>query len=181
MTGTKPGHASDGAVEKLSTAESWGLIEGDSLGRLALVDAAGEPQIYPVNYAVNEGVVFIRTANDSKLRSIRVRPVVALEVDGVEADERWSVVIRGAASQVETDAELRRSRSTGLRSLSPTPKPFVLRLEPTAVTGRRFRASASDRANEEMQVQALTTPADDAPAGARRPQAIPHFAPLAEE
>ena len=169
------------AVTALSTAECWHLLERQRLGRLALVDAAGEPRIYPVNFASLDGVLYIRSANDSKLRFLRTRPTVAFEVDGHDGDAWWSVVVRGEAARVERDAEIRSSRETHLRSMSPTPKPYVIRIHPGSVTGRRFRERADDEPDVPGRSQLLTSTAEELPPAARRPHPIPSFTPLPEE
>src|SRR3546814_6670245 len=73
MVDNTPGTNNPGGVEKLSTAECWSLLEHARLGRLALSDAMGEPELFPVNFTSNEGFLYIRTANDSKLRHLRMR------------------------------------------------------------------------------------------------------------
>jgi len=125
------------AVTTLSTAECWRLIESARLGRLALVDVRGDPEIFPVNYVTHEGIFYIRTASDSKARHIRSHPVVALEIDGDEADAKWSVLVRGEAIGVSDAEEIRRSGIEHSSSDSPTAKPYVLRIDPTIITGRR--------------------------------------------
>src|SRR3546814_14144906 len=87
----------------------------------------GEPELFPVNFTSNEGFLYIRTANDSKLRHLRMRPRVAFEVDGNIDDVHWSVPVRGEAEQVTTDAEIRRSGVAQLTTPSPTAHPFLVR------------------------------------------------------
>lgn len=161
---------------EVGTAECWRLIETQRLGRLALVDAAGEPVIYPVNFAVADGILYIRSAHDAKLRLLTSPPTVAFEIDGEEAGERWSVVVRGEAAHVDLDAELRRSRETGLRSMSPTPKPHVIRIAPRTVTGRRFR----EREAEAFRSLIFRPRAETLPPAARPPHPIPSFTPRAD-
>lgn len=163
-------------VTEVGTAECWRLIETQRLGRLALVDAAGEPVIYPVNFAVADGILYIRSAYDAKLRLLTAHPTVAFEIDGEEAGDRWSVVVRGEAAHVDLDAELRRTRATGLRSMSPTPKPHVIRIAPRSVTGRRFR----ERGEVEALRSLIFRPPDETlPPAARPPHPIPGITPRA--
>lgn len=160
-------------IAALSAAECWELIEQGEMGRIALVDPAGDPEVFPVNYLSRKRIVYIRTANDSKLRHIRSHPAVALEIDGADGALHWSVLLRGTAQQVTTEEELRESGAASLRTATPTHKRYVIRVEPTAVSGRRFRES--DRT-------ALDAPG---PRGARprppeptRPHPIPHLPPF---
>lgn len=165
------------SVTEVGTAECWRLIETQRLGRLALVDAAGEPVIYPVNFAVADGILYIRSAHDAKLRLLTSHPTVAFEIDGEEAGERWSVVVRGEAAHVDLDAELRRSRETGLRSMSPTPKPHVIRIAPRSVTGRRFREREE---RDPLPSLIFRARAETLPPAAQPPHPIASLAPRAD-
>lgn len=165
------------SVTELSTAECWRLLETQALGRLALVDAGGEPRIYPVNFASSDGALYIRSAYDAKLRLLRSHPTVAFEIDGKDAGDRWSVVVRGDAVHVDVDAEIRRSRETGLRSMSPTPKPYVIRISPRTVTGRRFRERDD---SEPLRSRIFRTREDTLPAAARSPHPIAGITPRAD-
>jgi nitroimidazol reductase NimA-like FMN-containing flavoprotein (pyridoxamine 5'-phosphate oxidase superfamily) len=176
---TRDPHPTASVVE-LSTSDCWRLLEAESLGRLALVDASGEPRIYPVNVVVRDGLLYLRSAGDAKLRFLRSRPAVAFEVDGVDGGDRWSVVVRGHAAIVETDAELRRARDGGVRSMSPTPKPYVVRIAPQRVTGRRF-AERTAPGDDDLLRSRIFRPSDhDLPAAARSPHPIPGFRPRAD-
>lgn len=166
-------------VERLTTADCWSLLETAELARLAVRNASGDPELFPVNYASQEGIIYIRTANDNKLQHIRAHPRVAMEIDGAQGEKQWSVVVQGDARQVTTDAELRRPGVAELHSWIPTRKPYILRIEPTSVTGRRFAkavANADPPAHE-----AGPSPSDGgrrAGARATRPQPIPHWPPF---
>jgi nitroimidazol reductase NimA-like FMN-containing flavoprotein (pyridoxamine 5'-phosphate oxidase superfamily) len=162
-------------VTELSTAGCWSLLETHTLGRLALVDAGGEPRIYPVNFASSDGALYIRSADDAKLRLLRSHPTVAFEIDGEDAGDRWSVVVRGDAVHVDVDAEVRRSREIGLRSMSPTPKPYVIRISPRSVTGRRFRAR--DGAEDPIRSLIFRPRPETLPEAARPPHPIASFTP----
>lgn len=167
-------------VLELGTAESWRLLESQSLGRLALVDASGEPRIYPVNFATRDGALYVRSADDAKLRFLRSRPAVAFEIDGEDAGDRWSVVVRGNAAPVEMDAEIRRSRETALRSMSPTPKPYVVRISPRSITGRRFTERAMGERDDPLRSRIFRPREDSVPAVARPPHPIAGIPPRAD-
>lgn len=166
-------------VAELSTAECWLLLESHELGRLALVDPSGEPRIYPVNYAGRDGALYVRSAGDAKLRFLRSRPAVAFEIDGRDADGRWSVVVRGDATAVEKDAEIRRVRETRLRSMSPTPKLYVVRISPRSITGRRFPERV-EGAEDPVPSRRVRPGEETLPAAARPPHPIPSFTPHTE-
>lgn len=168
-------------VSALSTAECWRLLETQRLGRLALIDAAGEPRIYPVNFAGRDGVLYIRSANDAKLRFLRTRPSVAFEVDGQDAGDRWSVVVRGDAARVELDAEVRSSRHAGVRSMRPTPTPYVIGIHPRSVTGRRFPERGADQPEGAPRAHIVSATSERLPPVAQRPHPIPSFTPLTDD
>ena len=125
-------------VERLETSECWTLLQEARLGRLAVIHADGAPDVFPVNFTTHEGSLFVRTARDAKLLHIAQHPLVAFEVDGETADSHWSVVVRGTAARVTSDAELRRSGVRELESWSPTAKFFAIKITANTVTGRRF-------------------------------------------
>lgn len=177
MVDNTPGTNHSGIVERLTTSECWNLLEHARLGRLALSDPLGEPELFPVNFTTNEGFLYIRTANDTKLRHLRVRPRVAFEVDGNIDDVYWSVLVRGDAQQVTTDEEIRRSGAAHLTTASPTIKPFFIRIAPAEITGRRFR-----EAGPAVVSGPGTGPIDRGALSDRstRPNPIPHLPPFEE-
>lgn len=132
-------------VEEIGTAACWRLVEANSLGRLAMQNADGHPDVFPLNYLVHEGNLYLRSAPGTKLRSLLTHPEVALEIDGIDDAFHWSVVIRGTATRMDADADIEASGVLGLVSSSPTAKRNYVRLVPDTVTGRRFpvRGSAS--------------------------------------
>jgi hypothetical protein len=182
--------ASVPAVEELTTAECWRLVEASTLGRLAVDGLDGRPDLFPLNFVVRDGNLFVRSGPGKKLRSITQRPAVAFEVDGGDEHHHWSVVIRADAKRMDTDADIRASGILDLVSLNPTPKHIFIRLTPLSVTGRRFpQRAVSAPATERRSVR---SPSDVVPgagdgrhlptearhASDEKPQPIPHQAPL---
>lgn len=175
-----PSSASGAA--RLRTAECWSLLQIPQVGRLALVDGDGVPEIYPVNFTTHEGAIYLRTARDSKLRHLHLRPVAAFEIDGEDEQSRWSVVVRGAAGQLRDEDEIRRSGVMDVVSLTPTRKPYVIKITPHSVTGRRFakelRPAPSARASGPTAApKAAPTPSSRTPKRSERPDPIPHHTP----
>ncbi|WP_345800102.1 pyridoxamine 5'-phosphate oxidase family protein [Microbacterium sp. AZCO] len=172
-----------GAVEHLTAAECWSLLEGCDLGRLAVVGGDGTPELFPVNYTAHEGSLFFRTARDSKLLHIAHHPSVAFEIDGETDGRYWSVVAKGAAERVTSDALIRDSGVQRLASLSPTVKHFVVRIGVHAITGRRFaavRRHADPLQAFEGDAGASAGPEADARSRSQRPEPIPHRRPTAD-
>ena len=124
-------------IEELSEDVCWELLDAATLGRLAVAADDGV-DIFPVNYLVNDRVIFFRSAPGSKLVDITEHPSVAFEVEGTHRRVRWSVVVKGKAQRLGEDTDIEESGVLGLRSVSPTEKWNYVRILPTAVTGRRF-------------------------------------------
>ncbi len=163
---------------RLRTAECWALLQIPQIGRLALVDGDGVPEIYPVNFTTHEGAVYLRTARDSKLRHLHVRPAAAFEIDGENDDTRWSVVVRGAAAQLRDEDEIRESGVMDVVSLTPTRKPYVIKITPHSVTGRRFAKDLGPAPAETAAQSAdAEAPGRPRPKRSERPDPIPHHPP----
>lgn len=178
------------AVDKLSTTECWRLLARGELGRLAVTGIDGSPDVFPVNYLVHSGAVYIRSAPGAKLIDITAHREVAFEVDGENAASRWSVVIRGDAHRLDTDAEIEESGILHLASWSPTGKYNYIRITATSVTGRRFRRRFPDIAppvTVPLGAEGGATDRRTTSAGAatedrdQRPIRIVHFRPTPEE
>ena len=135
----------DAVVAALSEEECWALLSRSELGRLALT-VQGEPDIFPVNYVVDGGRLFFRTAPGSKLSELAVNPHVAFEVD--EHDETYaaSVVVKGIAERLELQHEIDDADALALTPWIPTLKYRWVRVVPVSITGRSFeRAPEPDR------------------------------------
>lgn len=167
-------------VERLPASTCWEYLQGAQLGRLAVINADGAPDIFPVNHLAHEGSLFIRTARDAKLVHIAQHPLVAFEADGATIDDfYWSVVVRGRAERVTSDDEIRKSGVRGLASWSPTAKFFVIKIVANSITGRRFPLHA-ERADPLRAFEGDAAPPSPEPqhqARAERPEPIPHFVP----
>ena len=127
----------EGPVEELSESESWQLLRENSLGRLA-VSAAGELDIFPINYYADGSTILLRTAPGTKLVEMTIHGYVAFEIDGYTDTEAWSVVAKGSARWLDTRAEIDDAEAQPLTSWIPTLKYVYVRITPTHVSGRRF-------------------------------------------
>ncbi len=125
-------------VEKLDDRECWELLELAPMGRIALA-AAGEIDIFPINFAVHDGALWFRTAPGTKLVELTVNPEVAVEIDGWDAAEAYSVVVKGVAERLEHGTEIDAAERLPLAPWVPTLKYRWVRVRPTTVSGRRFR------------------------------------------
>jgi nitroimidazol reductase NimA-like FMN-containing flavoprotein (pyridoxamine 5'-phosphate oxidase superfamily) len=123
----------------LESNECWALLRSAEVGRLA-VSIGDRPDIFPVNFVVDHGSVVFRTAEGTKLAAAALGRAVAFEVDGFDADggEAWSVVVKGAATELERMFEVFEATELPLFPWHTSPKPRFVRIEPESVTGRRF-------------------------------------------
>ena len=66
---------------------------------------------------------------------------VAFEIDGYLPHERiaWSVVVKGTAREIESMLDRYRAEDLPLFPWVASDKPDFVRIDPTEVTGRRFR------------------------------------------
>jgi hypothetical protein len=129
-------------VEVLTREQCVELLAGEEVGRLAVVIGA-RPEILPVNYVLDGDGVVIRTAEGSKFHAVASGAPVAFEIDAVDRRRRtgWSVVVHGIAHEVRTLglAELAaRLDALELHPWAGGQKPFILRIAPISITGRRI-------------------------------------------
>jgi len=133
--------ASSPTLRDLTAQECHLLLATQQVGRLG-VNAEHYPLIFPVNYALDHGVIVIRTHPGTKL-SAAAHANVTFEVDQIDQLTRsgWSVLVRGLAEEVtgEHRAELvERTKASGVQPWAPGEHGHWLRLIPHAITGRRI-------------------------------------------
>ena len=133
-----PGSAQQSEI--LSPDDCARLLEGESVGRLAIV-AHGRPQIFPINYKFAEGVVLFRSSAGFKLEHSPMSDV-AFEIDhvDVQAGVAWSVLVEGVAYRI-TDAMdplATRLRGVALQPLAPGAHEEWIGIYPSVISGRRF-------------------------------------------
>ena len=126
-------------MEVLSADACWDLLRDVSVGHLAvLVD--GHPEIFPVNYKVDNGTLVFRTGEGTKLAALAGDAAVALEADGTGGEPRraWSVEVKGRAMVLEPSPDLMKGVGVVLFPWQAGPKDHFVRIVPGSVTGRRF-------------------------------------------
>jgi hypothetical protein len=128
-----------GAMEVLDAEQCWELLRSVEVGRLAIA-AAGDVDIFPINFVIDDGALVFRTAEGTKLVEIVLAGRVAFEVDGYEPehDRAWSVVVKGRAENLEKFEDLYHAQDLPLYSWNASPKERFVRLRPDRLTGRRF-------------------------------------------
>ena len=128
----------DEPVTILSEDESWGRLGGVALGRL-VTTFAGEPEIFPVNYAVQNRTVLFRTSEGTKLFSAIASNTVIFEADDHDVAEGWSVIVRGRAKVLRTAAEIEQAERAQLMPWTAIRKVHYVRVTPSEITGRHFK------------------------------------------
>jgi nitroimidazol reductase NimA-like FMN-containing flavoprotein (pyridoxamine 5'-phosphate oxidase superfamily) len=143
-----PGHDSATerpVLERLDEAECLRLISPGGVGRLAYSGRFGLT-VFPVNYRLHEGNIVFRTAEHSAtdedlrtgIRDAEYR--VAFEIDNIDstAQEGWSVLIRGSAHHVDSEAERVSVLTAGVEPWAGGTRGLFMRVIPTHISGRRL-------------------------------------------
>ncbi len=126
-------------LEVLPEDDCWRLMAGSTVGRLA-VSVANRPDIFPVNYAVDDRSVVISTDAGTKLAAAVLGRAVAFEVDGLDAEAHtgWSIVVHGHAEEIEGVIERIAAGDLGIKTWAERDKERFVRIVPTEITGRRI-------------------------------------------
>ena len=121
----------------LDAADCWDLLRSASVGRLAVI-VDGDPEIFPVNFTVEHSALVIRTGDGTKIDAVRGHPRVAFEIDGVDGQTAFSVVVKGDAKEIKAPDELRDTVSLDVSPLQAGTKNHFVRILAEEVTGRSF-------------------------------------------
>jgi len=132
MTDTSP-------IEELDHAACWAHLGSRRVGRLA-VSASNRPDIFPVNYVIDDGAVVVQTAPGFKLAAAILGSGVAFEVDDIDeaTHSGWSVVVHGTAKEVEALEDLLAAEDLNIEPWADGAKNHFIRIEVEEITGRRI-------------------------------------------
>ncbi len=137
---TTPAHSE---MEEIPEAECLEILRKHDFGRIGLV-AEGQPQIFPVNYAMGGRIISFRTAPGTKL-SYAPSSKVAFEVDDYspETGVGWSVMVQGIAYDAteSLDDVSWTARGAMPHPMAPGEKGHRVAVDPQKITGRRFQRS----------------------------------------
>ena len=122
--------------------ECWELLASVALGRI-VTSVDDQPEIFPVNFTVQRRTVLFRTAEGTKLVSTAINRRVVFEADEHNVSEGWSVIIKGIARILHSYDEIEEAERAGLLTWTAPAKTHYVRVQPMAVTGRRFRFTPS--------------------------------------
>lgn len=126
-------------IQNLSDEESLELLATKTFGRL-VVRRNDDMDLFPLNYLVHEGEIYFRTAEGSKLFSLTLNNDVLFEADNVDGDsqEAWSVVVKGTARTLSSNAEIEAADQLPLKPWLPTLKYNYVVVSPNEISGRKF-------------------------------------------
>lgn len=127
--------------EDLDSVECWRLLATETLGRLATATDHGV-RIWPVNYRTRDETLIFRSDPGSKVWDIAANAHVSFEIDGLDEDRHWSVVVTGRAEVIDADEPGTALPHEELVTQNPGAKRILMRITPATVTGRRFRSVA---------------------------------------
>jgi nitroimidazol reductase NimA-like FMN-containing flavoprotein (pyridoxamine 5'-phosphate oxidase superfamily) len=125
------------AVTEVSDEQSWQLLASARFGRLAVVIGGG-PEIFPINIAAVQDIVYFRSGEGTKLLGAAIGHPVAFKSDRVDDTGAWSVIAKGLPRLVEDRAELDRVEALGLSPWVATVKRHVVAINVGSISGRRF-------------------------------------------
>lgn len=128
-------------VEVLSFDECRALLAAHSVGRVAFM-AAGDIDVFPVNYAMVGHVITIRTGRGEKLGAAVMEQPVSFQIDQFDGPHHtgWSVLAKGTG-RVAPVADLDRLERTGLTPWAGEQgRDEWIQIVPHELTGRRVSA-----------------------------------------
>ncbi|MFD2026868.1 pyridoxamine 5'-phosphate oxidase family protein [Promicromonospora aerolata] len=126
------------SITPMTEDECWEFLSMQPIGRLGTA-VAGEPEIFPLNFAVADRAIYFHTIPGTKVAEVAVNARVAFEVDQWGPEIAYSVLVKGTAEILETEADIAAAESTDLVSYLDDTRDTWVRITPDAVTGRRLR------------------------------------------
>ncbi|WP_120522130.1 pyridoxamine 5'-phosphate oxidase family protein [Arthrobacter celericrescens] len=133
-------------AEELDTEECWRLLRETGVGRLGVI-VDGRPDVFPVNYKVEDTTLVFLTGTGTKTRALDDDGAVVLEADAVSAEfgMAWSVVVKGKAERTDSTKQSLGSLSKSLFPWQGAGQEQLFRIVPDFVTGRRFTVTPGMR------------------------------------
>ncbi|HEY9558701.1 MAG TPA: pyridoxamine 5'-phosphate oxidase family protein [Acidimicrobiales bacterium] len=131
----------DAELEQLPLAECWRLVRTQTVGRFAVNRPGYGPHVVPVNFIVTEDdTIVFRTGAGTKLNASMMR-IVAMQFDEIDASRHtgWSVLVQGTARWLYEEQD-----PVEVDTWAPGPRPYVVRVTPVHVSGRRIQLHQMD-------------------------------------
>jgi len=135
------------ALQVLSSDECYRLLSTTDVGRIGVM-VDGYPVIIPVNYALDRGVIVVRT-HPGSTRTAANHANVTFEVDALRPMERtgWSVLVRGQG-EIVTEGHhpdlVARTEASGASPWAPGDYTSWLRIIPHGISGRLIERTETD-------------------------------------
>lgn len=129
----------DNGLEVLTRAECVRLLSTQRVGRLGLsVEAL--PVVLPVNFALLDDRIVVRSGPGTKLDAALEGAVVAFEIDELDegSETGWSVLVQGIADVICEPDDVERARSLNLRPWAGGVKDRFVQISTDVVSGRRL-------------------------------------------
>jgi nitroimidazol reductase NimA-like FMN-containing flavoprotein (pyridoxamine 5'-phosphate oxidase superfamily) len=145
QTAAPAGHSQpQSPLEPFGGAESWELISAGGVGRIGYSGRYG-PTILPVNFMVQDNVIYFRTARHSTMEEDLRTGIanadfkVAFQIDHFDemAHAGWSVLVQGDVHPMESAEELATASRVGVESWVAGDRDLFMRITPTKITGHR--------------------------------------------
>ncbi|MEZ2122758.1 MULTISPECIES: pyridoxamine 5'-phosphate oxidase family protein [unclassified Corynebacterium] len=127
----------DDIIKVLNGEECIERLERVRLGRV-VVRRSDDMDIFPVNFVTDEGRIYFRTAEGSKLFTIELNHDVLFEADEVVDGRAWSVVVKGEAELLKSSAAIQHADTLPLKPWLPTLKYNYVCITPRELNGREF-------------------------------------------
>lgn len=130
-------------LETLTRDDALWLMSRVPVGRVVYT-VGGLPAVTPVNFALVDGTIVIRTVPGSRLATAIKDTVVAFQVDEIDAAAHtgWSVTVIGQATEVRDHDEVVRLTRL-VQPWAEGPRNQVIRIRADLVTGRRLVSTAN--------------------------------------
>ena len=132
-------------LTSLSQEACWERLRAERVGRL-VVAVGSQPDIFPVNYVVEDGEIIVRTAEGTKLAAAIMGGRVAFEIDEFDADHHtgWSVVVHGTAREADKLLDVMQDAEIDTSPWADGAKLRVVHITPDHVTGRSIGALTAE-------------------------------------
>ena len=130
-------------IQTLTRAECLHRLGPGGVGRIAL-PGEGAPILRPVNFALHEGQVLIRTGEGTILAAADRGDAASFEIDGIDSLEHtgWSVV---ASGKLREYLEEREGTAPSLRAWASGTKERLVVIRIDEVSGLRIPAGRGSR------------------------------------
>ncbi len=128
-------------LEVLDEETCWDLLCSQTVGRFAVNRSEACPLVVPVNFVVDgERSIVFRSGIGTKLNATQLGRV-AMQVDEIDPLHHtgWSVLVEGIAQWHHEEID-----ATAVETWAPGDRPYVIRLAPTGITGRRIQLDHPD-------------------------------------